>query len=101
MNSALWPDLTIMESSGSLERLRRIHKLLVAGSSTLCIAIAAALWYEGAEVISAWTLGRIQPDVTLLRLLVVILVLQTPWLASSVFTDSTNRLDKIYRSYVQ
>src|SRR5207253_2841311 len=47
MNSALWPDLTIMESSGALERLRRIHKLLVAGSSTLCIAIAAALWYEG------------------------------------------------------
>ena len=100
MNSALWPDLTIMESSGALERLRRIHKLLVAGSSTLCIAIAAALWYEGAEIISAWTLGRIQPDVTLLRLLLVLLVLQTPWLASSVFTASASRHEKLTVSYM-
>ena len=100
MNSALWPDLTIMESSGALERLRRIHKLLVAGSSTLCIAIAAALWYEGAEVIRAWTLGRIQPDVTLLRLLLVLLVLQTPWLASSVFTASASRHEKLAVSYM-
>jgi len=100
MNSALWPDLTIMESSGALERLRRIHKLLVAGSSTLCIAIAAALWYEGAEIISAWTLGRIQPDVTLLRLLLVLLVLQTPWLASSVFTASASRHEKLAVSYM-
>ena len=100
MNSALWPDLTIMESSGALERLRRIHKLLVAGSSTLCISIAAALWYEGAEIISAWTLGRIQPDVTLLRLLLVLLVLQTPWLASSVFTASASRHEKLAVSYM-
>ena len=100
MNSALWPDLTIMESSGALGRLRRIHKLLLAGSSTLCIAIAAALWYEGAEVISAWTLGRIQPDVTLLRLLLVLLVLQTPWLASSVFTASASRHEKLAVSYM-
>ena len=100
MNSALWPDLTIMESSGALERLRRIHKLLVAGSSTLCIAIAAALWYEGAEIISAWTLGRIQPDATLLRLLLVLLVLQTPWLASSVFTASVSRHEKLAVSYM-
>lgn len=89
--NALWPELTRMEALGEWERLRSVHRLLTAGSTLLCVGFAAALWFKGTEVILAWTNGRLEPDVTLLRLLLVMLVLQSPWMVSLVFTAAANR----------
>ena len=99
-NSAIWPDLTAIEVREEHQRLRNLHRLLVIGSSTVCVAVAAARWFEGAEIITVWTRGRLQPDVVLLRLLLVQLVLSSPWLASSVFTAATNRHASLSRSYL-
>ena len=99
-NNALWPDLTMMEARGEHARLRAVHRLLVIGSTTLCIAFASALWYEGSEIITVWTLGKLEPDPMLLHLLLVLLVLQTPWLASSVFTAAANKHAKLSWSYL-
>src|SRR5262245_30822472 len=90
-NNALWPHLTAMEATGDHRRLRLIHCLLVTGSSALSIAFAAALWHVGADVLSLWTNGRLAPDEVLLRLLLVQLVFQAPWVASSVLPLAFNR----------
>lgn len=100
LNVALWPDLTGLEARLEHARLRVVHRLLVVGSTTLCIAVAAALWHDGSEVITVWTRGRLEPDLTLLRLLLVQLVLQSPWLASSVFTAAANRHERLSWSYL-
>lgn len=90
-NNALWPHLTAMEATGDYHRLRVIHRLLVAGSSALSIAFAAALWHVGMDVLSRWTGGKLAGDELLLRLLLVQLVLQAPWVASSVLPLAFNR----------
>jgi O-antigen/teichoic acid export membrane protein len=100
LNHAFRPDLTAMEIRGEHQRLRELHRLLVVGSATVCIAVAAALWFEGGEVLTVWTRGKLQPDVVLLRLLLVQLVLASPWLASSGFTAAANRHSKLSRSYL-
>jgi O-antigen/teichoic acid export membrane protein len=97
---AMWPDLTGMEARQEYARLRAVHRLLVPISTTLCIAVAAALWYEGGEVIKVWTRGKLTPDVTLLRFLLVQLVLQCPWLASSIFTAASNHHKKLSWFYL-
>jgi O-antigen/teichoic acid export membrane protein len=91
LNNALWPHLTAMEATGDYARLRQLHRLLVMGSSALAIAFAAALWHEGADVLSRWTGGKLAPDEVLLRLLLVQFVLQAPWVASSVLPLAFNR----------
>ena len=91
ITNVLWPELTRMEALNELSRLRRLHSLLVAASSVLCIGCAATLYYVGADVISRWTLGALTPDPTLLRLLLLLVVLQSPWMVSLIFTTSTNR----------
>lgn len=91
VNNALWPHLTAMEATGDYRRLRLIHRLLVTGSSALSIAFAAALWQVGADVLSMWTGGKLVPDEVLLRLLLVQLVLQAPWVSSSVLPMAFNR----------
>ncbi len=88
---ALWPDLARMEAVGEKANLRDVHRIVVALSSALAIAVCAALWFEGADVISFWLRGRLQPSLTLLRVLLVYAALQAPWVASSSIATATNR----------
>ena len=88
---ALGPDFARLEALGEFASLRKIHRMMVAATGALTMGLAATVWYEGAQVITVWTRGRIEPDVMLLRLFLVLLVLQTPWAASSTIATATNR----------
>ena len=48
----MWPEITRLDASGQLRSLRVIHSTLVAVSATFCIGVAAAVWWEGAEIIT-------------------------------------------------
>jgi O-antigen/teichoic acid export membrane protein len=88
---ALCPDFARMEALAEFERLRIIHRLAVAATAAITLALAASVWYEGPQIITVWTRGRIEPDVMLLRLFLVLLAFQTPWAASSTIGTATNR----------
>jgi O-antigen/teichoic acid export membrane protein len=88
---ALCPEFARMEALGHREKLRRAHRLVMAVTGAITLALAAGVWYEGPQIITLWTHGRVDPDVTLLRLFLVLLVLQTPWAASSTIATATNR----------
>src|SRR5260370_12641926 len=64
---------------------------MVAATGAITLALAADVWYEGSQIITLWTHGRVEPDVMLLRLFLVFLALQTPWAASSTVATATNR----------
>jgi len=98
LTSAVWPELTRLEARREYSKLRLLHQLLVMGSTAAGVALAAALWYEGSEVIAVWTRGRLTPDPVLLRLLLVYVALQVPWLASSAFTSAANLHSRLARS---
>jgi len=91
LNNALWPHLTSTEAMGDLRQLRIIHRLLVTGSTALAVAFAAVLWHEGEAIVAMWTGGRLVVDPWLLRALLVQVVLQAPWMASSVLPAAFNR----------
>src|SRR6266704_395987 len=88
---ALCPDFARMEALGEFARLRTVHRLTVVTTAAITLALAATVWYEGPQLITVWTRGRIAPDTVLLRLFLVLLALQTPWAASSTVAAATNR----------
>jgi O-antigen/teichoic acid export membrane protein len=88
---AMWPEVTRLEARGEQRALRTAHAVLVVVTSAACIAFAAALWWEGAEVVSVWTRGMLSADVPTLRLFLVLLVLQSPWLVGFGFGAASNR----------
>jgi O-antigen/teichoic acid export membrane protein len=88
---ALCPDFARMEVLGEFEKLRKVHRMAVAATASITLALAASVWYEGPQIIAVWTRGRIEPDVLLLRLFLILLVFQTPWAASSTVATATNR----------
>jgi O-antigen/teichoic acid export membrane protein len=88
---ALCPEFARMQALGQMEELRRTHRLVLAATSAITLALAADVWYEGPQIITLWTHGRVEPDAMLLRLFLLLLVLQTPWAASSTVATATNR----------
>lgn len=96
---ALWPELTRLDAIGAETSLRVGHRLLMTGSVAISAAFAGALWFEGSSVMAVWTCGKLAPDVWLLRFFLIALVLQAPWLASSLFTTASNRHRRLAQSY--
>ena len=88
---ALCPEFARLEALGQKEELRRAHRLIVAVTGAITLSLAADVWYEGPQIITLWTHGRVEPDVMLLRLFLIFLVFQTPWAASSTVATATNR----------
>jgi len=91
LNNAIWPQLTAMEALCDYRRLRVLHQLLALGAGALAVAFAATLWQVGDEVIAFWSAGALVADTGLLRLLLVHVVLQASWVASSLLPVALNR----------
>lgn len=91
VNLALCPDFARMDALGEYEKLRTVHRIMMAVVAAITLAVVASMWYEGGLIITIWTRGRIAPDPMLLRLFLVLMAFQTPWAASSTVATATNR----------
>ena len=98
--NAAWTDVTRMEAVGEHERLRLALRLVVILSTAVCIMVGSPLWFEGPSVIRIWTNSRLAPDTVLLRVLLVYVILQTPWTAASLLPMSTNKNTRLATSYI-
>jgi len=99
MRNALWPHVTAVEAQGRYHAVRVFHRFWVIGSTAMSISIAATLWFEGADLMRVWTRGRLAADVILIRLLLTQLVLQAPWMASSLISVASSKHGKQAQAY--
>jgi O-antigen/teichoic acid export membrane protein len=86
-----WPEITRLDARGAVGTLRAAHSLLTVVTSAGCVVFGAALWWEGPDLITVWTRGALAADPTTLRLLLALLILQSPSLVSFVFVAAANR----------
>lgn len=93
-------NLIVLESQHETQKLRMAFRFLVFTTVAGCVAVAASLWFEGASVFSVWTRGKLLPDVWLLRMFLLWLVLQSPWIAASAIPSYTNRHKGLAMSYI-
>ena len=98
IGTTAWPDFTILYAQGDLARLRQLNRLVVTASMTMCVAVASALWFEGTSVVSVWL--HLSVSSSFLRLMLLYLVLQSPWLANSNVTAAINLHQKQAWSYL-
>jgi len=100
ITAVVWPELTRLDAAGEEVAIRLAHRLLIVVSVVVSCAFAGALWWEGPEVLQVWTRGKIAPNEPLLRMFLLSLVLQGPWVASAAFTTATNRHKKLSYSWL-
>jgi O-antigen/teichoic acid export membrane protein len=89
--SASWPELTLAQASGQQEVARKIHRVLVIASVSGSTASGATLWFVGAQIMKAWTHKELPFSTSLIRCFAAQLILQSPWLASSLVSNSANK----------
>jgi len=93
-------NLIVLESLQEKQKLRMAFRLVVFTTVAGCVAVAASLWFEGASVFSVWTRGKLLADVWLLRMFLLWLVLQSPWIAASAIPSYTNQHKGLAMSYI-
>ena len=89
--AAVFPDIAILKGKEDYEKLRQIHRLLIIISTGFSVVFFSLFWFSGVEIITIWTLGSIKPDVNLLYALLILVLLQTPYLSSASITLATNQ----------
>ena len=89
--TALWPELTTLEASEDFDTLRTVFHFANKAITSLCLAAAVFLFAAGEDIVELWTDGAVRYHGGLMNALLVMLVLQTPWLISSIFLMATNR----------
>jgi len=100
LNTALWPELTTLEARGDYSRLRVIHRSFVKVSFAACVFAGIWLHFTGKDIVELWTLGRITFNQRLLDIFLLYLILQAPWLGSSVFPAAFNRHKNLATCYI-
>jgi O-antigen/teichoic acid export membrane protein len=98
-SSAFWPEITRLDEIRQVEKLRAIHRLVIGGCLVICLGFAGLLWFEGEELVDVWTRGQLRPQPWLLRLMVLMVVLEVPWLAGYAVVGATNRHRKLVIAY--
>jgi len=93
-------NLTRLEALEDKHRLRLAFRLVLFATVAGCVAVSASLWFEGASVFAAWTRGRLAADIWLLRMFLLWLVLQSPWMAASAIPTYTNKHKGLAMSYL-
>ncbi len=93
-------NLTRLEALEDKQRLRLAFRLVLFVTVAGCVAVSASLWFEGASVFTFWTRGKLAADIWLLRLFLLWLVLQSPWMAASAIPSYTNKHRGLAMSYL-
>jgi len=100
LNTVLWPELTTLEARGDYSQLRIVHRSFVKMSFAACVFAGIWLHFTGRDIIELWTLGKITFNQRLLDIFLFYLVLQAPWLGSSVFPAAFNRHKNLATCYI-
>jgi len=93
-------NLIVLEALQDKRKLRLAFRLVVFATVAGCVAVAASLWFEGASVFVVWTRGKLPVDIWLLRMFLLWLVLQSPWIAASAIPSYTNQHRELAMSYL-
>ena len=93
-------NLTQLDALEDRSRLRVAFRMVLFATVAGCLAVSASLWFEGSSVFSAWTRGKLGFDIWLLRMFLLWLLLQSPWIAASAIPVYTNRHRALAFSYL-
>lgn len=96
---SLFPDIASLYAKKENDKLKQIHKLLIFISFSIALIFSAIFWFYGKEIIFIWTVGKVVADETMLRLLLLLITLQTPYIASASFLLATNNHKKFTLFY--
>jgi len=100
IKNAIWPELSAAFGAENWEFARRLHRRACQAALWLCLAAVGFLLVAGPRIYIAWTHGRVPLDLTLFRLLLVVVVVNSFWYTSSSVAIACNGHQRIAIAYL-
>jgi O-antigen/teichoic acid export membrane protein len=91
IKNGIWPEVSIAYGANDWDTARYLHRYACQAAFWLSSAFVAGLLLFGPAIFQAWTRGRLLLDVPVFRLLLVAIVVNSFWNASSVVLVACNK----------
>ncbi|MBI4634974.1 MAG: polysaccharide biosynthesis C-terminal domain-containing protein [Candidatus Rokubacteria bacterium] len=91
VNSALWPEITVVDARGERERLVRLSQWLVKANVSVAVLAALLIRFVGPDLYRLWTGRQVVFEPRVLDLFLIQVVLMAIWNASGLPLLAINR----------
>jgi len=100
LKNSAWPELSASFGRNDLAFARRLHRGVFQASFLLAGIILVALYATGPWLFALWTHGRITLDLAAFHVLLLVVLANSMWNASSSVAMSVNRHESMSASYL-
>lgn len=100
LQNAIWPEFTVAYANGQNIRVKSISKKTFQASFFSSIIITALLCIFGQYIYEIWTRGRIEFDIILMSIFMLIVIADSFWSSSRLILNATNNHIKIGPIYL-
>jgi O-antigen/teichoic acid export membrane protein len=100
LSIALWPELSAAFGAKKIALARELHRQACRASVILSIPCVVLLWLGGPTLVRLWTRNAVALDTTCFHVLLIVVVANSFWYASSVVPMSTNAHSRIAAGYL-
>ena len=97
LTNVLWPEVTMIASTGDRVRLAQWHRNLQRWLGLVVLLMCAGLVVLGPDVLRIWTNNEVTVDPILILLLAVHLIVQSPSLITRTFALALSRQGELVR----
>ncbi len=95
VKNSVWPELSAAYGAGDWVLARRLHRVACQASLWSSLATVAFLGWSGDVILALWTHGRVMPDPSTFRWLLLVIAANSFWYTSSVVTIASNQHERI------
>jgi O-antigen/teichoic acid export membrane protein len=100
VNLAVWPELSRSVAGGNFEQARLIQRRAVQFSIVVATLACVVLIVAGQSIVRTWTRGAVDPPLSLLAVLVLVVLANSFWFTLTAVLVATNRHTGIAVAYL-
>lgn len=97
---SVWPEFSAALAKNDIELARKLHRSICQVTLLLSLISVVGLLVAGKSILHIWTGGKLQIDYIFFALMLISIVPNTLWLASSFVEISINKHERIALAYV-
>lgn len=100
ISRAVWPEMSVAFSNEDIPLARKLHRYTCKTTIWLSTMITGVLWISGRIIIKLWTHNKVEFNVTLFSLMLLLVLTGALWSSSIVTSMSVNKHQKMAIRYL-
>lgn len=100
INSTIWNEVSMAYGQNDISLARKLHRKSCQASIWMAFLLTFCLYFMGEKIINIWTLGKVPIDQSFFNLMLIVILANSIWFASSVIHVAINKHKKMALYYL-